>query len=107
MPLLQKPRCGFFAGHKTRALDYQMELYRDKVVECISVKRENDALRETVVKQRMALDALNEAHRADARRMSDQVAALRHQVDVITQERNRYRAVLRRNFPSQLEAMET
>lgn len=107
MPLLQKPRCGFFAGHKTRALDYQMELYRDKVVECISVKRENDALRETVVKQRMALDALNEAHRADARRMTDQVAALRHQVDVLTQERNRYRTVLRRNFPSQLEAIET
>lgn len=107
MPLLQKPRCGFFAGHKARALDYQMELYRDKVVECISVKRENEALRETVVKQRMALDALNEAHRADARRMTDQVAALRHQVDVLTQERNRYRAVLRRNFPAQMEAIET
>ena len=103
MPLLQKPRCGFFAGHKTRALDYQMELYRDKVVECISVKRENDALRETVVKQRMALDALNEAHRADTRRMTDQVAALRHQVDVLTQERNRYRSALRRTFPSQAE----
>lgn len=104
---LQKPRCGWFASHTARALDYERELHHNKIMECIDIRRENDALRETVVKQRMALDALNEAHRADARRMTDQVDALRHQVDVLTQERNRYRAVLRRNFPAQLEAMET
>ena len=107
MPLFQKPRCGWFASHKTRALDYERELHHNKVMECVAIRKENEALRETVVKQRMALDALREANRADSRRMTDQVAALRHQVDVLTQERNRYRAVLRRNFPTQLEAIET
>lgn len=100
MQLFQKPRCGWFASHKTRALDYERELHHNKVMECVGIRKENEALRETVVKQRMALDALNEAHRADARRMTDQVAALRHQVDVLTQERNRYRSALRRSFPT-------
>ena len=97
---LQKPRCGWFASHTARALDYERELHHNKIMECIDIRRENEALRETVVKQRLALDALNEAHRHDAKVMEDQMAALRYQVSVISAERDRYRSALRRSFPA-------
>ena len=98
---LQKPRCGWFASHTARTLDYERELHHNKIMECIDIRRENEALRETVVKQRIALDALNEAHRHDAKAMEDQMAALRYQVSVISAERDRYRSALSRLFPSQ------
>lgn len=97
---LQKPRCGWFASHRARALDYQLERYHDKVVECSQVKKENIALRETVVAQRIALDALNEAHRQDSKIMEEQMATLQRQVSAITAERDRYRSALRRSFPA-------
>lgn len=73
----------------------------EKIKECLELKRQNQELRETVVKQRIALDALSQAHKEDAQCMEEQLAALRYQVSVITAERDRYRAALRRLFPNQ------
>lgn len=96
----KRPRLGYFASHTARALDYERELHHNKVMECITVKRENQALRDTIVKQRIALDALNSAHSED---MADAVAILRDlrvRLSEVTAERDRYRDALRRVFPS-------
>lgn len=73
----------------------------EKIKECRTLREQNQELRETVVKQRIALDALSQAHREDAKCMEDQLAAMRHQVSTISAERDRYRAALCRLFPGQ------
>lgn len=73
----------------------------EKIRECMTLKEQNRELRETVIKQRIALDALTQANREDAKCMEDQLAALRYQISAISAERDRYRAALRRLFPEQ------
>ncbi len=73
----------------------------EKIRECMTLKEQNRELRETVIKQRIALDAITKANREDVRCMEDQLAALRYQISVISAERDRYRAALRRLFSAQ------
>lgn len=73
----------------------------EKIKECRNLREQNQELRETVIKQRIALDALSQAHREDAKCMEDQLAALRYQVSAVSAERDRYRAAMRRLFPVQ------
>ena len=71
----------------------------EKIKECMALRQQNTELRETVVKQRIALDALSQAHKEDAKCMEEQLAALQHQVSVLSSERDRYRSALRRLYP--------
>ncbi len=96
----KRPRLGYFASHTARALDYQRELYHNKILECIAVKRENQALRDTIVKQRIALEAFNAAHTEDVAEMNASIRNLCIRLSEVTAERDRYRDALRRVFPS-------
>lgn len=72
----------------------------EKIKECMALRRENEVLRETVVAQRIALDAITAGNRADQKDLEAQIDALRYQVSALTSERDRYLNALRRLCPS-------
>lgn len=87
-------------GSKLRAsLDHERDLRIKKIKECRVLKDENAELWDTVVKQRIALDALQSARMEDSAKMAREIQTVRAQLYAVEAERDRYREALRRAFP--------
>lgn len=72
----------------------------EKIKECMTLREENEVLRQTVVAQRIALDAITAWNREGKQELEAQLDALNNQVSALTSERDRYLNALRRLCPS-------
>lgn len=87
-------------GWQLRAsLDRERDLRIKKIKECRVLSDENAELWDTVMKQRIALDALQSARMEDRAEMAREIQTIRAQLYAVEAERDRYREALRRAFP--------
>ena len=87
-------------GWQLRAsLDRERDLRVKKIMECRVLRDENTELWDTVMKQRIALDALQSARMEDRAEMAREIQTIRAQLYAAEAERDRYREALRRAFP--------
>ncbi len=94
-----KPILPVFASGRNTALEYEREKRLIKTKECMVLKDENEKLFELTMKQRAALDALQEGHAKDMAEMTESLRRAYSRLAEVEAERDRYKAALRRAFP--------
>ena len=93
------PLRSLFTSARARALSYEREQRHRKVLECMTLKEENDKLWELAMKQRVALEALQKGHAQDMAEMTESLRVAHARLAAAESERDRYREALRRAFP--------
>ena len=94
----------FLTPRRIRALNYERDLRVEKIRECIALKDENEKLWEVSVKQRIAIDALQEGHAKDMAEMTKALKKAHEKICALEAERDRYKDALRRAFPKGVNA---
>lgn len=90
-----------FVPRRVVALEYERDRRIEKTKECILLKEENQKLWEISVKQRLALDALQQGHEKDMEEMSSALKKAHEKIARVEAERERYKNALRRAFPKE------
>lgn len=90
-----------FTPRRVIALEYERDRRVQKTRECILLKEENQKLWEISVKQRLALDALQQGHEKDMEEMASALKKAHEKIARVEAERERYKNALRRAFPKE------